>query len=85
MDVFLKQNFTENCTVPENLLGLSNWHFLMETKPIYCQKSLISRAQKVEAFCSHFTFFLNVQSGTSQKNFMPSAADSHMDHLIRTI
>lgn len=57
MDIFLKQNFTENCTVPEKLLGLSNWHFLMETKPIYCQKSLISRAQKVEAFCSHFTFF----------------------------
>lgn len=64
MNVLLKQNFTENCTVSEKLLGLSNSHFLMKSKPVYCQKPLISRAQKVEAFCSHITFFLNVQSGT---------------------
>lgn len=40
MDVFLKQKFTENCTVSEKFLGLSNWHFFMKSKPIYCQKNL---------------------------------------------
>lgn len=64
MDLFLKQNLTENNTVSEEVLGLNNWHFLMKSKPLVCQKPLISRAQNSGILLQSLCFFLNVCSGT---------------------
>lgn len=64
MDLFLNQNISENYTVSEKLWGLNNWHLLMKSKPVFCQKPLISRAQSSGSILQSLSFFLNVHSGT---------------------